>query len=175
MLRNLFRPRPDAWNPEAFYAQAAGQARRPEFYTRLGVEDRIDARFELYTLHVLLLIMRLRDEGQDGADLAQTLFDTYVSALDHTLRELGVGDLSVAKKMRRLGQSLYGRMTAYETPLRSEDPEALADALGRNVYAGEGADAARGLADYAQRARRTLAAQPLSTVLKAPEWPQVIA
>ena len=77
--------------------------------------------------------------------------------------------------MRRLGQSLYGRMTAYETPLRSEDPEALADALGRNVYAGEGADAARGLADYAQRARRTLAAQPLSTVLKAPEWPQVIA
>ena len=173
MLRNLFRPRPDAWNPEALYAQAAEQARRPEFYTRLGVEDRIDARFELYTLHVLLLVMRLRDEGERGAEAGQDLFNTYVSALDHALRELGVGDISVGKKMRKLGEALYGRMTAYEEPLRAGDAVTLAAGLARNVY--ESADAAAGaaLAEYAIASRARVAEQSFDAVAAAPAWAEV--
>ena len=95
MLQNLFRPRPRERLGEALYDLAVRQARDPAFYTTMGVADRIDARFELYTLHVLLLVMRLRDEGERGAETAQLLFDTYVSALDHARRELGVGDISV--------------------------------------------------------------------------------
>ena len=102
MLQNLFRPRPRERLAEALYDLAVRQARDPAFYTAMGVADRIDARFELYTLHVLLLVMRLREEGERGAETAQLLFDTYVSALDHALRELGVGDISVGKKMRKL-------------------------------------------------------------------------
>lgn len=175
MLQNLFRSRRRDATAEELYALAVAQARRPEFYARMGVEDRIDSRFELYTLHVLLLVMRLRDEGGAGADTAQTLFDTYVSALDHTLRELGVGDLSISKKMRRLGESLYGRMTSYEAPLRSGDREALAAALARNVFEREGAEAAGVLADYALASRAKLADQSAADLGRAPAWAEIPA
>lgn len=158
---------------DTLYGFAVEQARSPAFYTRLGVADRIDSRFELYTLHVLLLVMRLRDEGETGADMGQTLFDTYVSALDHALRELGVGDISVGKKMRKLGEALYGRMTAYETPLRAGDTDALAEALAKNVYEGGDATGAAALAAYAVACRESLAGQSLSNVIKAPQWAEI--
>jgi len=173
MLQNLFRTRPRPRLGQPLYEAAVRQARDPAFYTRFGVADRIDARFELYTLHVLLLVMRLRDEGERGAESAQDLFNTYVSALDHALRELGVGDISVGKKMRKLGEALYGRMTAWEGPLRDGDVEALADGLARNVY--ESGDPATGtpLAAYAIASRRRLAEQSFDAVAAAPAWAEV--
>lgn len=175
MLQNLFRTRPRERLGEALYELAVRQARDPAFYTRLGVADRIDARFELYTLHVLLLIMRLRDEGERGADAAQRLFDVYVSALDHALRELGVGDISVGKKMRRLGEAMYGRMSAYEPPLRAGDEAALAESLARNVFeSGHPADG-QALARYAMASRVRMAAQTFSSVSGRPEWAEIEA
>ncbi|WP_339914871.1 ubiquinol-cytochrome C chaperone family protein [uncultured Brevundimonas sp.] len=177
MLQNLLRSRSRSPAPpragEALYALAVTQARDPGFYTTLGVADRIDARFELYTLHVLLLVLRLRDGGDRGGEAAQVLFDVYVSALDNALRELGVGDVSVGKKMRKLGEALYGRMTAYETPLRDGDETALAEALVRNVYAG--GDEAQGLrlARYALACRKSLADQSLEAVERAPAWAEM--
>ncbi|MFN7127769.1 MAG: ubiquinol-cytochrome C chaperone family protein [Brevundimonas sp.] len=174
MLKNLFKPRPGVRIGDALYALAVGQARNVGFYTRLGVADRIDARFELYTLHVLLLVLRLRDENTEaGRDAAQALFDVYVSALDHALREEGVGDVSVGKKMRKLGEALYGRMNAYETPLRDDDSAALTEALARNVYAEAGAERAADLARYALAARAGLAAQKFNEVLAKPAWTDV--
>jgi len=174
MLKNLFRPRPGARVGDDLYALAVAQARNPAFYTRLGVADRIDARFELYTLHVLLMVLRLRDENTvRGQETAQALFDVYVSALDHALREEGVGDVSVGKKMRKLGEALYGRMTAYEQPLRDEDASALAGALARNVYGAEGAEHAGELARYALAARAGLASQEFNEVLAGPAWAEI--
>ena len=175
MLRNLFRQRPDERQGDALYALAVEQARQPAFYTSLGVADRIDARFELYTLHVLILFLRLKQDGERGEVAAQKLFDVYISSLDHTLRELGVGDVSVGKKMRKLGESLYGRMSAYEGPLRAEDVYALAVALAKNVY--ESAEAATGnsLARYAVASRQNLTNQSFETVSKAPAWAEITA
>ncbi len=170
MLQNLFRTRTPDRIGLSLYSAAVDQAREPAFYTALGVKDEIDARFELYTLHVLLLILRLRDDGERGAEIAQELFDVYVSALDNALRELGVHDVTMAKKMRKLGEALYGRMTAYEGPIRSEDRSALADALARNVYEGADAQTAAGLVDYTLRARVGLGAQTLKDVLARPAW-----
>ncbi len=113
MFKLFLRRRPLERQALDLYALAVEQARQPQFYTDLGVQDRIDARFEIYTLHVLLLFVRLRYEGPRGAEMAQKLFEHYVSALDNVLRELGVGDVSVGKKMRKLGEALYGRMAAY--------------------------------------------------------------
>lgn len=174
MLQNLFRNRRERLG-DGLYELTVKQARDPGFYTVLGVADRIDARFELYTLHVLLLNMRLRDDGERGSDAGQQLFDTYVSALDHTLRELGVGDISVGKKMRKLGESLYGRMTAYEASLKIEDEAALAASLARNVYESEDPAAGAALAAYALDSRRRLAAQAFETVTTAPDWAKVSA
>lgn len=173
MLQRLFRTRPRARLGPLLYEAAVSQARDPNFYTRLGVADRIDARFELYTLHVLLLVMRLRDEGERGAEVGQDLFNTYVSALDNALRELGVGDISVGKKMRKLGEALYGRMTAWETPLRDGDAEGLAAGLARNVYESEAADVATALTAYVLASRARLAAQPFDAVVNAPDWAEV--
>jgi cytochrome b pre-mRNA-processing protein 3 len=170
MLQNLFRTRPRESLGQRLYEAAVRQARDPAFYTRFGVADRIDARFELYTLHVLLLVMRLRDEGERGAETGQDLFNTYVSALDHALRELGVGDVSVGKKMRKLGEALYGRMTAWEAPLRDSDAAALAAGLARNVYESEDPATGLALADYALGSRDRLAAQSLEALMNAPEW-----
>ena len=174
MFKNLFKSRPRPRIGDDLYARAVSQARNAAFYTRLGVMDRIDARFELYTLHVLLLVLRLRDENTaEAQDAAQALFDVYVSALDNVLREEGVGDVAVGKKMRKLGEALYGRMAAYEQPLRQGDPDALTQALARNVYADAEAEQAAALARYALAARAALAAQPLTNILAAPAWPEV--
>ncbi len=173
MLQNLFRTRPRERLSQRLYEAAVRQARDPGFYTRLGVADRIDARFELYTLHVLLLVMRLRDEGERGAEIGQDLFNTYVSALDHALRELGVGDVSVGKKMRKLGEALYGRMTAWEVPLREGDAAALAVGLARNVYESEDAAAGTDLAAYAIASRARLAGQTFDAVADAADWAEV--
>ncbi len=179
MLKRLFssilRPAEHELAIVRLYERASEQARSRAFYTELGVSDEIDARFELYTLHVLLLVMRLRDEGTpEGLEASQSLFDTYVSALDNTLRELGVGDLSIAKKMRKLGESLFGRMKAYEPLIRSQS-ETLPAALGRNVYGDENAGHAQALADYVNRTRELLAAQDIRELLQARvSWPEVI-
>ena len=175
MLQNLFRTRPRERLGQRLYETAVRQARDPAFYTRLAVADRIDARFELYTLHVLLLVMRLRDEGVRGEEAGQDLFNTYVSALDHALRELGVGDVSVGKKMRKLGEALYGRMTAWEAPLRDGNAAALAAGLARNVYESEDAATGDALAAYALASRARLAAQSFDAVTNAPEWAETAA
>lgn len=173
MLQNLFRIRPRERLGQTLYELAVRQARDPGFYTRLGVADRIDARFELYTLHVLLLVMRLRDEGERGGEIGQDLFDTYVSALDNALRELGVGDISVGKKMRKLGEALYGRMMAWETPLRDNDPIVLAEGLARNVYESEDPAAGAALAAYALNSRVQLGVQTFDAVVAGPDWAEV--
>jgi len=179
MLKNLFRTRSSERPGLALYANAVDQARRPGFYTSMGVTDEIDARFELYTLHVLLLILRLRDEpgagAEQGAEAGQDLFDVYVSALDNALRELGVHDVTIHKKMRKLGEALYGRMTAYEGSIRSGDRSALAVSLARNVYESEEPERGADLAAYALDARDELASQPLEGVLSRPRWPEVAA
>lgn len=175
MLRNLFRQRPNERQGDALYALAVEQARQPAFYTALGVTDRIDARFELYTLHVLILFLRLKGDGERGEVAAQKLFDTYISSLDNTLRELGVGDVSVGKKMRKLGESLYGRMNAYEGPLRAEDVDALAASLAKNIFESAEAATGRALARYAVTSRQNLATQSFETVSSAPAWAEITA
>jgi len=179
MLKNLFRSRERTRPGLALYEAAVTQARQPGFYRDLGVVDQIDARFELYTLHVLLLVMRLREEPvpntQAGAEAGQDLFDVYVSALDNSLRELGVHDVTMAKKMRKLGEALYGRMTAYEPAIREGDAAGLASGLARNVYESQDADVATGLAAYALAARTRLAEQPMNVILSTPLWPEIAA
>jgi len=172
MLQRLFglKRRPDA--ADGLYAQAVEQARDPAFYGRLGVADRIDSRFDLYVLHVQLLILRLQAEGEAGRDLAQRLFDVFVSAMDNDLRELGVGDLSIAKKMRKLSEHVYGRMSAYEAGLIDADESALSEAISRNV-APTGPEAAAILARYALVTRERLAAQSVGQVITSANWAEI--
>ena len=162
----LFKPRPSRIAGGALYAAAASQARETGFYTDLRVPDTREGRFELYTLHVILLVGRLKGQGEVAAETSQALFDAYIRGLDDAFRELGVGDLSVGKKMKKLGEAFYGRLRAYEQAAGRAELEAL---IARTIDSG--ADAT-GLARYVTSARDHLAAQPLEDVLAGTvSWP----
>lgn len=179
MLHTLFRSRPERAMGRKLYAAAVAQARQPELYSVLGAPDRIDARFDLYTVHVVLILLRLKGAGEEAGDVGQALFDTYISALDHTLRELGVGDLSVAKKMRKLGEQLYGRSKALTDALEADAPAGALESVIAEAFFGDNSarDArAAGLCAYIRNARDGLARQPLRQVLDgSPQWPKIAA
>lgn len=165
LLDRLFRPRPALAIGRALYAKVVEQARRPALYARLGAPDTVEGRFELYTLHVMLVLERLRAGGREAGEVSQALFDTYLKGLDDALRELGVGDLSVGKKMRKLGEAFYGRGKSYDSALAAlPDRQPLIELLARTVYEGADAAPAAALADYVLLQRAALADQPVERI-----------
>jgi cytochrome b pre-mRNA-processing protein 3 len=149
----------------ALYTRSVEAARAPVFFERLGVPDTLDGRFDLIGVFAALTIRRLRNAEPPGPKLAQAVFDAMFADLDFTLREMGVGDLSVAKRMREMWEAFHGRAMAYDAPLAQADHHSLADALGRNVWRGEApAGAADALARAVLAQDAALAAQPLSAL-----------
>jgi cytochrome b pre-mRNA-processing protein 3 len=177
VLERLFARRPAKAAGQALYASAAGQARSPGFYVAMGVPDTPEGRFELYVMHVVLLLHRLKGQGDQAAETSQAVFDVFVRALDGALHELGVGYNGVPKRMKRLGQAFYGRVKSYEAALgRLPEQGELQALVARTVLAdAEGGDSA-GLAAYAAEANRLLAAQPIDSILQGRlDWPAVSA
>lgn len=165
-LDRFFRPRMTLANGQKLYAGVVAQARLPALYRAYGVPDTVEGRFELYTVHVFLLLDRLRGQGNRASETSQALFDTYLSALDDALREMGVGDLSVGKKMRKLGEAFYGRVKSYESAFAALPQTDHLDALlGRTVYAQGGAENVAKLGEYVLRQRAGLADQKLDRLL----------
>ena len=137
-ILGLFRRRPHERSGFELYGAAVRAARDPALFLALGLPDTVDGRFDLVSLHVALLIRRLRrDQDRRGPALAQAVFDAMFADMDLNLREMGVGDLSVGKKVRQAWEAFHGRALAYETALDSADDEALAGALARNVWRAE--------------------------------------
>ena len=159
ILKRLFGP--NEWEAPArmLYDTVVMQARRPDFYRDLGVPDTVDGRFELVALHGYLLLRRLRPLD-DGAGLAQGLFDVIFADMDASLREMGAGDLGVGRRVKTMAKGFYGRMAAYDAGLAGEAP--LADALRRNLYGTvEPTEAAlTAMAQYLRDAAQSLEKQP---------------
>ncbi len=83
-------------------------------------------------------------------DIAQDVTDTFFLDLDHSLRELGIGDLGVPKRMKKLARMFYGRTASYADALEKQDRVAMAEALRRNMRPeSETWPEAGALADYA--------------------------
>ena len=115
------------------YGAAVTQARRPQFYLHHGVPDTPDGRFDMIALHVFLLLRRLRRDPGPTGEAAQRLFDLMFADMDENLREMGVGDLSVGRHVRKMAEALYGRIRAYDRGLDGDDA-GLTDALRHNLY-----------------------------------------
>ncbi len=148
---------------DALYAAAAEQARAVPFYARLGVPDTVEGRFEMVTLHVWLILRRLKSDQPEARKISQKLFDATFSNFDAALRELGVGDLVVGKKIRKLAENFYGRARAYDAAIAGDGRD-LPEALARNVYESENEDVAADLAGYVRRAAARLEDQPSSRI-----------
>src|SRR6202453_1646606 len=118
------------------YGAAVAAARDPFFYTSLGVPDTLDGRFDMVGLYTFLIIQRLTREPAPGPALAQAVFDAMFGDMEVNLREMGVGDLSVGRKVRVMWEAFHGRSAAYQEALAAGDAERLAAALERNVWRG---------------------------------------
>jgi cytochrome b pre-mRNA-processing protein 3 len=163
-LGRLFRGSPEKLAGRRLYAAAVAQARQPAFYAACGVPDTPTGRFDLIVLHAFLLLQRLKAE-REGRALAQAFCDAVVEDMDRNLREMGIGDLSVGKKVKKLMQGFYGRLHAYETAL-ADDDGGLVPALKRNIY-GSGTPAQAQLdamAAYVRREAGRLPQQSLASL-----------
>ncbi len=174
MILAAFRRSAQNRSIRALYGVIVAQARSPAFYTSYGVPDTVEGRFELIVLHLVLLLLRLARTGEPGeairrspeSDLGQRLFDAFCRDLDANLREMGVGDLAVPKKMRRFGEAFYGRLGAYRAALAAADVRELENALARNIFGVAGIDERAGrLARYARTAARQLDAEEEAALL----------
>ncbi|HEY4254069.1 MAG TPA: ubiquinol-cytochrome C chaperone family protein [Roseomonas sp.] len=170
----LFRRKSHERTGFALYTGAVAAARRPVLFRDVGVPDTLDGRFDLINLYVALLVRRLRgDPDPRGAALAQAVFDAMFADMDLNLREMGVSDMVVGKRVKRMWEAFHGRAVAYEAPLDAGDLPALALALMRNVWRGtapgtgpDGAatPGAERLAAMILAQDRALAAQPFTAL-----------
>jgi cytochrome b pre-mRNA-processing protein 3 len=159
MILPGFRRRSQARIIAALYGAVVAQARSASFYTDYGVPDTVEGRFDLIVLHLVLLLRRLGQEAGLRRSLGQDLFDEFCRDMDANLREMGVGDLAVPKRMQRFAEAFYGRQSAYGEALAGADRQAFEKALSRNIYQGrEGGDVER-LAQYARAVVDDLGAQ----------------
>ena len=155
---------------DTLHDRIAAASRQPQLYLALGVPDTLEGRFESLTLHMILVLRRLRRLPAPADDAAQDLVDTLFRQLDRSLRELGVGDFGVPKRMKKLAQAFYERAERYDPALDAADELALAEALGRSFF-----DEPRptwALARYALAAEAEMAALDLDGLLRqGPRFP----
>jgi len=151
---------------ERLHAAAVAQARAPALYARMGAPDTVEGRFEVLCAHVVLLLDRLKGERGLALEARQTLFDVFVSHLDGAMREMGVGDLAMGKRMRRLGEAFYGRLQAYDEAFGAlPDLGSLESVVARTILDGRDAPP-DSLAAYLAGARQRLSDQELDVLLR---------
>lgn len=146
------------------YGSIVAAARREAFYATHGVPDTPDGRFAMVVTHTYLVLERLRREGAAARDLNRALVEAYVSDMDDCMREMGVGDLTVPRKVKKAAGALYDCMAEFRTAA-SVGEEALADALRRTLLPSEPQAVAGQIAAYMNKAAAALEAQPAADVL----------
>jgi len=165
MILRFFRRDDGGETIQRLYGAIVARSRDPVFYLDYKVPDSVEGRFEMILVHAFLLFHRLRAESEERRRLGQRVFDVFCTDMDANLREMGVGDLTVPKKMKRVTESFYGRVSVYEGPVDAGDTGALAEAVLRNVYSSDSERTlqAAALAAYMIKAADALKATPYDT------------
>ena len=154
-----FGPKANAKIIDALYEAIVAAARQPVFYSNFGVADTPIGRFEVLSAHMTLILRASRTANQQVKDTVQVLNEEFFKDVDHSLRELGIGDAGVPKRMKKLVSMFYGRVDSYVSAIDAGDEPALAAALNRNMAPnGELKDAA-GFAAYFMKSAKGLEAQ----------------
>ncbi len=166
MLKWLMGPSDLDRKAEKLYGTVVAAARRPAFYADLSVPDTPEGRFELVALHLFLLMDRLSAAGEDAHPLIQRTIETFITDMDDCMREFGVGDISVAKKVKRAAAVFYDRSGSYRSALNEPGEAALSRAVGAAIETAADAPpvAAGAIARYIRNARDTLQNLPLAAV-----------
>ena len=126
VIFNPFRKDPRRAVIAKLYRGIADTSRSPGLYGTLGIPDTLEGRFESVSLHTILVLRALRDLPPPADDVAKDLTDAFFQDIDASLREMGIGDTVVPKRMKKLAAAFYGRAHAYDGPLDAVDEPALA-------------------------------------------------
>lgn len=161
---------------QRLYDAIVAQSRLPIFYLRHGVPDTVTGRFEMIVVHMFLVLERLQAEPAENADraaqLGQALNEAFIGDMDSAMREMGVADVRVGKRMHQAAGAFFGRLMAYRKAVETPQPECdqadpLADAIARNVLAdSEVENAPSEGAQLAATSERTLAAEALAGYMR---------
>lgn len=178
MLTWLFNRSASRRRASELYGAVVASARRPTLYTRMGVADTPEGRYELIVLHLFLVMERLRAEGPGGLAAAQALVEAFVTDMDDNMREMGVGDLTVPRKVKKAAAAFYDRTEVYRAALAQTGEGALAAQLVTLIPStgpspgetagpatGAGTPDLPGLAAHVRAFAAALAALPLDDVL----------
>ncbi|MFB2551201.1 ubiquinol-cytochrome C chaperone family protein [Ensifer soli] len=151
---------------ERQYALLTEAGRQPSLYLGHDVPDTVMGRFEMLSAVFILYFRRTRHSGRAGQEIAQEIVDAFFEDIDHSIRELGVGDVSVPKRMKKLAGMFYGRLESYAAALDTGSAADLAASLRRNFYpeAGASAPGMERLAAYLVRVEAALLAVPEDVV-----------
>lgn len=112
------------------------QSRIIEFYEKYSVEDSLDGRFDLMSLHMAIVLEKLdrHKKIKYVPEYKRILQEIMFDNLDLTLREIGVGDLGVGKKIKVMAEAFYGRMLAYQNLFLEKNEIEMSNTLKRNLY-----------------------------------------
>ncbi len=165
MIFNPFRKKPNQNAVYAVYSAIVAQSRQPQFYAEWGVPDTVTGRFDMICLHLALLFRRLRSEPKEVAAFSQAVFDLFFRDMDRSLREMGVGDMAVPKKIQRMGGMFYGLLASLSDALDRGDRDKTEAVLARNLFDGNAPPSIVHLADYLIAESAGLAAQPVEEIL----------
>ncbi len=166
MIFNPFRKSVAPAAVDEAYNSIVAQSRQPRFYAEWGVPDTVTGRFDMVSLHLALFLHRLRHEAEARA-FTQALVDLFFRDMDRSIRELGVTDLGVPKKVKAMGNVFYGLANVLGEALESGVPANVEAVLVRNVYGAADAGAPR-LAAYLLEEAARLAAEPVDVLVRAP-------
>ncbi len=168
MFALLKRQNRKAKAADKLYQAIMACTRQPDFYTYYGVPDTLDGRFDLLCLHGFLVMDRLLEGGREGQVLSQALFDRMFRDMDQILREIGIGDLSLPRHVKRMMTGFHGRATTYRDALAVDDEKTLVQALLKNLYGSAehkpSAEILSAMACYMRGMTAHLAAQDLATL-----------
>jgi len=165
MIFSLFKKSPDQDAVHAVYSAIVAQSRQAVFYADWSVPDTVTGRFDMISLHTALVFRKLRGKEGPERDFAQALFDLFFADMDRSLREMGVTDIGVPKKIQKMGNIFFGLLAAIDAPLKAADVAGVRAVLSRNIYDTADPDGAGHLAEYIVRQDAHLAMQPASDIL----------
>lgn len=163
MILDLFkRKKTNAALVNAQYEVITESARNPSFYQDFDVPDTVMGRFNMVSIFMTLYLRKTNTADEGVKQLAQAIVEEFFKDIDHSIRELGIGDAGVPKRMKKLGRMFYGRAESYGKAFDNGDMSELAEAFSRNIhsdaYDGEldQAPDMRSLAEYALSADEEL-------------------
>jgi len=135
MFKALFGQNNSTRDAHLIYGAVVARARDGKFFDQFGIPDTFDGRFEMLVMHLFIVHARLKDESPVARKTSQLVFDNFINDMDGALREAGVGDPSVPKRIAKMTQVFYGRTGAYENALAGDQPQSeLAKVIARNLY-----------------------------------------